>query len=860
MKVPTEPPVRHSRYPAIPDPQPTTVSLVIVSNALKEAVELLTGQRKRGNQDVAAVTWGELTRRGIDHTTIDSAQLAGTAGSIAGGQGETFFSGGGIALKGSAGSGTGSGSGSGSGSPGSVGPIGPAGPEGPPGPMGIDGPIGPIGPAGPEGPPGAGIVVQGSVADAAALAALPGPHDPGDAYIVESPSPAHMWVWDGTSFIDVGEFQGEQGPVGPAGPPGPIGSTGSTGATGPAGPPGADGTDGIDGATGPEGPIGPTGPEGPEGPIGPTGPEGPTGPAGADGADGSPDTAAQILTKLLTVDGTGSNLDADLLDGQSGAYYLARANHTGVQAISTVTDLQTTLDAKLPIASYTAADVLTKLLTVDGPGSLLDADLLDSQTSSFYQGRANHSGTQDVSTITGLAAIATSGSATDLTTGTLPDGRLTGAYTGITNLTMSGQLNMTGMLLNAVTNSAVMRPTTGDANDTAAISIGGGGLLDQTRGAYIDMRGNENAVSPGHLFLYAGSPAAGGNIYLKPGAAGTIQFNGVPVAPIATSGSATDLTAGSVPTGRFAAATVPLTAMATQAATTFVANSTAGAASPTAVTGATAKTMLAIAAADVSGLAAVATSGSATDITVGTLPPDRIATNTLPLAKLAQINTGRLLGNNNAGADNVEPLDSTEVKTLLSLAAVATSGSATDLTTGTLPIARIADGAVTLPKLATQATLTVVGNATGGTASPTALTAAATKTLLAITTADVSGLLTLVSSTYTPTFVNAANVAASTPAVCQYMRVGSVVTVSGTCSIDPTTASLLTRLGITLPVASAFANINECGGTAASIDSTVQYSGAIYADAANDRAELRFLCGTVVTAVVWAFSFTYRVI
>lgn len=38
----------------------------------------------------------------------------------------------------------------------------------------------------------------------------------------------------------------------------------------------------------------------------------------------------------------------------------------------------------------------------------------------------------------GLAAIAASGSASDLTAGTLPDARLTGAYTGITNFTMSG--------------------------------------------------------------------------------------------------------------------------------------------------------------------------------------------------------------------------------------------------------------------------------------------------------------------------------------------------------------------------------------------------------------------------------------
>ncbi|MGV2141359.1 phage tail protein [Agrobacterium sp. 16-2014-1-2a] len=43
--------------------------------------------------------------------------------------------------------------------------------------------------------------------------------------------------------------------------------------------------------------------------------------------------------------GTGKGLDADLLDGQHGAYYLARSNGTGTQAISTVAGLQAAIDA-----------------------------------------------------------------------------------------------------------------------------------------------------------------------------------------------------------------------------------------------------------------------------------------------------------------------------------------------------------------------------------------------------------------------------------------------------------------------------------------------------------------------------------
>src|SRR3990170_6166736 len=58
-------------------------------------------------------------------------------------------------------------------------------------------------------------------------------------------------------------------------------------------------------------------------------------------------TAAILFSKLESTpwhagnDGAGSGLDADLLDAQSGAYYQARANHTGTQAAATVSDFDT---------------------------------------------------------------------------------------------------------------------------------------------------------------------------------------------------------------------------------------------------------------------------------------------------------------------------------------------------------------------------------------------------------------------------------------------------------------------------------------------------------------------------------------
>ena len=53
------------------------------------------------------------------------------------------------------------------------------------------------------------------------------------------------------------------------------------------------------------------------------------------------------------------------------------------------TEYNAALNAKLDASSYTAADVLAKLVTVDGAGSNLDADFLEGQHGSFYQNAGN---------------------------------------------------------------------------------------------------------------------------------------------------------------------------------------------------------------------------------------------------------------------------------------------------------------------------------------------------------------------------------------------------------------------------------------------------------------------------------------
>ena len=57
-------------------------------------------------------------------------------------------------------------------------------------------------------------------------------------------------------------------------------------------------------------------------------------------------TAAELLTAIKTVDGTGSGLDSDLLDGQEGAYYLDYTNATNTPTLYTSFDFNSDLDTK----------------------------------------------------------------------------------------------------------------------------------------------------------------------------------------------------------------------------------------------------------------------------------------------------------------------------------------------------------------------------------------------------------------------------------------------------------------------------------------------------------------------------------
>lgn len=102
------------------------------------------------------------------------------------------------------------------------------------------------------------------------------------------------------------------------------------------------------------------------------------------------ESAAELLALLKEVDGAGSGLDADMVDGQHATDFATAEQ--GARA-----------DAALPATQYTAGDVLEKLKTVDGTGSGLDADTLDGASSADFatatQGEKADAAAADVATL-----------------------------------------------------------------------------------------------------------------------------------------------------------------------------------------------------------------------------------------------------------------------------------------------------------------------------------------------------------------------------------------------------------------------------------------------------------------------------
>ena len=184
----------------------------------------------------------------------------------------------------------------------------------------------------------------------------------------------------------------------------------------------------------------------------------------------------EIFQAILTLDGAGSGLDADLLDGANGTFYLDYTNFT-----NTPSDL----------------DILNQIKNVDGAGSGLDADLLDGANSDFYLDYTNFTNTpSDVDILNQIKNVdgAGSGLDADLLDGAnsdfyldftnftnIPDPQidvtLTGKVTGTGTTTLTDLANGLISITTELANTAVSPGTYGGATSIPIITVDEDGRL-----------------------------------------------------------------------------------------------------------------------------------------------------------------------------------------------------------------------------------------------------------------------------------------------------------------------------------------------------------------------------------------------
>lgn len=114
-------------------------------------------------------------------------------------------------------------------------------------------------------------------------------------------------------------------------------------------------------------------------------------------------------------------------------------------------------------------------------------------------------------------------------------------------------------------------------------------------------------------------------------------------------------------------------------------------------------------------------------------------------------------------------------------------------------------------------------------------------------------------TTYSPTLTCLANCTSPTAAQgCQYISVGTVVSVSCSITYSQTANGATTRIGVTLPIASNLTSNQQLAGSSADPDSASSAAFGVDGDATNDRAELRGIAvGTGTKAQMMVFM--YRV-
>lgn len=111
-------------------------------------------------------------------------------------------------------------------------------------------------------------------------------------------------------------------------------------------------------------------------------------------------------------------------------------------------------------------------------------------------------------------------------------------------------------------------------------------------------------------------------------------------------------------------------------------------------------------------------------------------------------------------------------------------------------------------------------------------------------------------STYTPTLSNITNISASIAYVCQYTKIGNIVTVSGKVDITPTATGAF-DIRMTLPISTTFTATEQAGGTT---HDTLDQSGVLFADTSTPGKIRMQGSFNTTSARSWWFTYTYRLV
>jgi len=139
---------------------------------------------------------------------------------------------------------------------------------------------------------------------------------------------------------------------------------------------------------------------------------------------------SEVMGIVLAADGTGSTLDADLLDGQnSTAFAAASHNHSGANITS-----GTVAEARIDAAITRDSEVMSIVTGADGAGSGLDADLLDGMDSSAFIGTSG--GTMESASANPVLKVTQSG--------TSPNQGIAGLFSSAESVAVYGETGGAG--------------------------------------------------------------------------------------------------------------------------------------------------------------------------------------------------------------------------------------------------------------------------------------------------------------------------------------------------------------------------------------------------------------------------------